>query len=76
LDLQNLLTVSEAIAKAAIERKESRGAHFREDYPAKDDKNGKFHFIIYKDKDGKMQGRREPVPEIREDLKQIIEEMR
>jgi len=76
LDLQNLLTVSEAIAKAAIERKESRGAHFREDYPAKDDKNGKFHFIIYKDRDGKMQGRREPVPEIREDLKQIIEEMK
>ena len=76
LDLQNLLTVSEAIAKAAIERKESRGAHFREDYPAKDDKNGKFHFIIYKDKDGMMQGRREAVPEIREDLKQIIEEMK
>ena len=76
LDLQNLLTVSEAIAKAAIERKESRGAHFREDYPSKDDKNGKFHFIIYKDKDGRMQGRREPIPEIREDLKQIIEEMK
>ena len=76
IDLQNLLTVSEAIAKAAIERKESRGAHFREDYPSKDDKNGKFHFIIYKDKDGSMQGRREAMPEIREDLKQIIEEMK
>ena len=76
LDLQNLLTVSEAIAIAAIERKESRGAHFREDYPSKDDKNGKFHFIIYKDKDGLMRGRREAVPEIREDLKQIIEEMK
>jgi len=76
LDLQNLLTVSEAITRAAIERKESRGAHFREDYSAKDDKNGKFHFIIYKDHDGQMKGRREPLPEIRDDLKQIIEEMK
>ena len=33
LDLKNLLTVSEAITRAALERKESRGAQFREDYP-------------------------------------------
>ena len=48
LDLQNLLTVSEAITMAALERKESRGAHFREDYPEKDEKSGKFNLIIYK----------------------------
>ena len=36
LDLSNLLTISEAVARAAIERKESRGGHFREDYPEKD----------------------------------------
>ena len=41
LDLHNLLTVSEIITRAAIERKESRGAHFREDYPAKDDAIGR-----------------------------------
>jgi succinate dehydrogenase / fumarate reductase flavoprotein subunit len=76
LDLQNLMTVSEAIAMSAIERKESRGAHFREDYPVKDEMNGKFHFIIYKDKEGQMRGRRELVPEIRTDLKQIIEELK
>ena len=33
LDLNNLLTVSEAVTRAALERKESRGAHFRDDYP-------------------------------------------
>ena len=35
LDLHNLLTVSEAITRSAIERRESRGGHFREDYPDK-----------------------------------------
>ncbi|HKO79686.1 MAG TPA: FAD-binding protein, partial [Chitinophagaceae bacterium] len=76
LDLQNLLTVSEAITRAAIERKESRGAHFREDYPEKDEKTGKFNLIIFKGKDGQMQVKREPLQEMRSDLKQIIEEMK
>ena len=39
LDLKNLLTVSEAITRAALERKESRGAQFREDYPEKDERS-------------------------------------
>ena len=39
LDLKNLLIVSEAIARSAEVRKESRGGHFREDFPARDDKN-------------------------------------
>jgi succinate dehydrogenase / fumarate reductase, flavoprotein subunit len=76
LDLQNLLTVSEAITRAAIERKESRGAHFREDYPEKDGQSGKFNLIIYKGEDGQMQVKKEPLREIRSDLKQIIEEMK
>jgi len=76
MDLNNLLTISEAITASAIERKESRGAHFREDYPAKDEKNGKFNLVIFKDRDGNMQIRKEPLPEIREDLKQLIEEMK
>ena len=36
LDLKHLLTVSEAITRSALDRKESRGGHFREDFPKKD----------------------------------------
>jgi len=75
LDLQHLLTVSEAITLAAIERKESRGAHFREDYPQKDEHSGKFNLVIKKDSSGEMKLRKEPIREMRGDLKQIIEEM-
>ncbi len=76
MDLNNLLTVSEAVTMAALERKESRGAHFREDYPQKDEKNGKFNLVIFKGENGQMQIRKESLPEVREDLKKIIEEMK
>ncbi len=76
LDLQNLLTVSEAIALAALQRKESRGAHFREDYPSKDDQNGKFNSVVRITADGQMEIRKDSLPEIREDLKQIIAELK
>jgi succinate dehydrogenase / fumarate reductase flavoprotein subunit len=74
LDLENLLTVSEAIARAAIERKESRGAHFREDFPGKDPAWGKTTLVLRKGKDGDMELHREPIPEMPAALKQIIEE--
>jgi succinate dehydrogenase / fumarate reductase flavoprotein subunit len=74
LDLNNLLTVSEAIARAAIERKESRGGHFREDYPSKSEEFSKFNHVIRKGEGGAMQVIRQPLPELRADLKQIIEE--
>jgi succinate dehydrogenase / fumarate reductase, flavoprotein subunit len=76
LDLQNMIMVSEAVAKAAAERKESRGAHFREDYPAKDEKFGKFNIVVKKGADGEMQLSKASLPEVRPDLKQIIEEMK
>ena len=75
LDLNNLLTVSEAITRAAIERKESRGGQYREDYPAKDTEFGKINITIKKADDGSMQVTRVPIPEIPVELKQIIEEM-
>ena len=48
LDLHNLLTVSEIVTRAALERKESRGAHFRDDFPAKDEQSGKFNIVARK----------------------------
>jgi succinate dehydrogenase / fumarate reductase, flavoprotein subunit len=75
LDLRNLLTVSEAVTRSAIERKESRGAQFRDDYPAKDPAYGKINVAVRKAADGTMQVAREPIPEMRAELKQVIEEM-
>jgi len=76
LDLNNLLTVSELIARAGLERKESRGAHFREDYPDKSDAFAKVNITIRKGPDGQMQVAQEPIPEMREDLREIIERMK
>src|SRR6266478_4415832 len=74
LDLQNLLTVSEIVARAALERKESRGGHFRDDFPEKNPSYGKFNIVIRRAPGGEMQVTREPIPEMREDLKRIVEE--
>jgi len=76
LDLKNLLTVSEAISRAALERKESRGAQFREDYPNKEERFAKVNTMICKSEDGSMQIRLEPLPEVPDYLKQVIEEMK
>ncbi len=76
LDLKHLLTVSEAITLSAIERKESRGGHFREDYPDKKPECAKFNVVSYRGADGRCQIRREPVKEMPAELKAIIEEMK
>src|SRR5690606_26409491 len=74
LDLPNLLTVSEAIARAALERKESRGGHFRDDYPSKDTNYGSFNIVVRRGRGGEMQLERVPIPPMTPELKQIIEE--
>jgi succinate dehydrogenase / fumarate reductase, flavoprotein subunit len=76
IDLKHLLTVSEAITRAALDRKESRGGHFREDFPSKDPEAAKYNSVISKGTDGQMQLRREPIPPLPEPLKQVIEEMK
>jgi succinate dehydrogenase / fumarate reductase flavoprotein subunit len=74
LDLINLLTVSEAITRSAIERKESRGGHFRDDYPKKDEAYAKFNTVSFRAPDGSMQIRREPVKPMPDELKAVIKE--
>jgi len=76
LDLKFLMIVSEAVARAALERKESRGAHFREDYEEKDEAFGSLNITQHKGADGEMVINRVPVTPLREDLAAIIEENR
>ena len=76
LDLKNLLTCSEAITRSALERRESRGGHFRDDFPDKDPESAKFNVVTFRGPDGQMHIRREPVREMPAELKAIIEEMK
>ena len=76
MDLPNLLTVSEAITRAALLRKESRGAQFREDYPGKDADWGRHNIIVRRGADGAMRVEKRPVPPVPDELKKVIEEMK
>jgi succinate dehydrogenase / fumarate reductase flavoprotein subunit len=76
IDLGNLLTVSEAITRSAIERKESRGGHFREDYPDKNPEYATFNIVTRKGDGGEMEIRRVPIPTMPAELKQVIEEQK
>jgi len=75
LDLKNLLTVSEAITRSAIERKESRGGHFRDDFPKKDEAYASFNVVSVRGADGGMRIRREPLKPMPAELAGIIKEM-
>jgi succinate dehydrogenase / fumarate reductase flavoprotein subunit len=77
LDLANMLLVSEAITRAALLRKESRGAQFREDYPEKDAKYwGKRNIVVKKDASGGMAVEERTVTPLPDGLAAIIEEMK
>ncbi|HZU34270.1 MAG TPA: fumarate reductase/succinate dehydrogenase flavoprotein subunit [Gemmataceae bacterium] len=76
MDLNNLLTVSEAVARAGLMRKESRGAQFREDYPTKSEEFGKSNIIVQRKPDGCMNVRLEPTKPMPEELRKVIEEMK
>jgi succinate dehydrogenase / fumarate reductase, flavoprotein subunit len=76
MDLDSLLVVSEAITHAALLRKESRGAQFREDFPAKDAEWGKHSIIVKRGAEGEMLVEKRSLPPVPDELKAVIEEMK
>jgi succinate dehydrogenase / fumarate reductase, flavoprotein subunit len=75
LDLAGLLTCSEAVTRAAIERRESRGGHFREDFAEKSQEAGTYNLVVRKTADG-MKVERRPLKPMPPELKAVIEEMK
>jgi succinate dehydrogenase / fumarate reductase flavoprotein subunit len=76
LDLDHLLTVAEAVTRAAIERKESRGGHFRDDHPNKSDEFAKFNIVLKRGTSGEMVMERRPLASMPDHLKAIVEEQK
>jgi succinate dehydrogenase / fumarate reductase flavoprotein subunit len=76
IDLGSLLLVSEAITRAAIMRKESRGAQFREDFPNKDPEWGKHNIIVKRGADGEMLVEKRALPPTPDELQAVIQEMK
>jgi succinate dehydrogenase / fumarate reductase flavoprotein subunit len=73
LDLRGMLEISEAVTYSALERKESRGGHTREDYPSTDRHFAEVNVVIRRRHEGDLQVSQEPLPELPDELKQIIE---
>jgi len=76
LDLRNLLTVAECITLSAIERRESRGGHFREDYPEKAAEFGTFNIVSRQGPGDSVQISHLAIPSMPDDLKEVIEEQK
>ena len=76
IDIRNMIVVSEAITRAALLRKESRGAQFREDFPDKDADWGKFNIVIRRGADGEMTVEKRPLAPMPEELAAVVKEMK
>jgi succinate dehydrogenase / fumarate reductase flavoprotein subunit len=74
LDLDNLLVVAEAITRSGLERRESRGGHFREDHPRQDPALGRVNVVVRRGGSGEMEVRRVPIPDVPAELRQVLEE--
>jgi succinate dehydrogenase / fumarate reductase flavoprotein subunit len=73
IELKSMLTIAEAVAKSALVREESRGAHSRIDFPETSAEWGTKNNIIWRDRDG-MGLRQEPKPELPAELQQVLAE--
>jgi succinate dehydrogenase / fumarate reductase flavoprotein subunit len=73
LSLRSMLTVSEACALSAIERKESRGGHTRDDYPTPDDRFGSIN-LVTRLRNGETSVTSEPLPQMPDELTKLFEE--
>jgi succinate dehydrogenase / fumarate reductase flavoprotein subunit len=74
MDLDNMLLVSEAVTRAALLRKESRGAQFRDDFPDKDPEWGKYNIAVLRGDDGAMLVEKRPLQSMPDELRKVIEE--
>jgi succinate dehydrogenase / fumarate reductase flavoprotein subunit len=74
LDLHAMLTVSESTTLGALERKESRGGHTRDDYPMADDRFGKVNVVIRRKPDGQLTVAQEPLPQMPPELQALMKE--
>jgi len=75
-DIPNMLLISEAVTHAAILRKESRGAQFREDFPNKDAEWGKYNIVVKQGAEGEMHIDKHAIAPMPEELKAVITEMK
>ena len=73
LDLISLLSVSECVTRAALERKESRGAQTRDDYPESDEKYGRLTVVVRQSAEELLIST-EPLPDLPADVRQLVEE--
>jgi succinate dehydrogenase / fumarate reductase, flavoprotein subunit len=76
MDLENMLSISEMIAMSGLERQESRGGHFRDDYPDKSTEWAKWNLKISRGADGRPKMEKVPVVPLTDEMKQIIEEQK
>jgi succinate dehydrogenase / fumarate reductase flavoprotein subunit len=74
LDLPHMLIVSECIARAALERQESRGGHTRDDFPAADPEWATTNLVCSRTADGAVTVTRQPLPQMPPELAGIFEE--
>ncbi|MGY1710634.1 fumarate reductase/succinate dehydrogenase flavoprotein subunit [Geodermatophilus sp. SYSU D00758] len=75
LDLPHMLLVSECIARAALERQESRGGHTRDDFPATDAEWGRTNLVCSRAPDGSVALARQPLPQMPAELAEVFEEV-